>query len=60
MCIRDRHVIMMQQALGVPAEAIRPGLTSERDDPDLELIRSIAAGRRDALATLYELSLIHI
>ncbi len=45
---------MMQQALGVPAEAIRPGLTSERDDPDLELIRSIAAGRRDALATLYE------
>ena len=44
----------MQQALGVPAEAIRPGLTSQRDDPDLELIRSIAAGRRDALAALYE------
>lgn len=45
----------MQQVLGVPVEAsTRPGLVVERDDPDLELIRAIAAGQRDALATLYQ------
>lgn len=45
----------MQQVLGVPVEASsRPGLVVERDDPDLELIRAIAAGQRDALATLYQ------
>jgi RNA polymerase sigma factor (sigma-70 family) len=44
----------MQQALGHPAEVIRPAVPATRDDPDQELIRSVAAGRRDALATLYE------
>lgn len=45
----------MQQVLGVPVEASsRPGLVVERDDPDLALIRAVAAGQRDALAMLYQ------
>lgn len=45
----------MQQAFGVPVEApSRSGLVAGRDDPDLDLIRAIAAGQRDALATLYQ------
>lgn len=44
----------MQQALGVPAETSRKEQSFGRDDPDTALIHAVAAGDRDALATLYQ------